>query len=307
VDVAVVGGGPAGLAAGMTLARAAISHLVLERGEPGGLLRSAGLVENYPGFPGGIGARELVARTVEQARGLGVRLLPVEVLRVSLAGEQFTLESSRGRLQARALILATGSLPRSEMELLDGVDLDRVHRETCTLPAQLAGQQVWISGAGDAAYDSALQLVGRGARVALASRGPVPRAMRLLAQRAAQAGIPVHLGWCLRGVRASADGLRLSFSLASGESRSLQTHHLLICHGRSPADGLWRQLAGERAPLPGAVASGIPGLYLAGDLLWGRCRYAGVAVGDGIRAATLAERQLERYRARSSDPGPGSS
>ncbi|MCJ7489823.1 MAG: FAD-dependent monooxygenase, partial [Thermoplasmata archaeon] len=74
VSVVIVGAGPAGIAAGMFLKRAGVEPLLLEKREPGGLLREANLVENYPGFPGGISGRELASLMTHQMEKLGVRL-----------------------------------------------------------------------------------------------------------------------------------------------------------------------------------------------------------------------------------------
>ena len=81
-DVLIIGAGPAGLAAAIQLGRYGVPALVLERGEPGGLLRNANLVENYPGFPQGISGRELVELILAQAHESGIEIIPSEVTRL---------------------------------------------------------------------------------------------------------------------------------------------------------------------------------------------------------------------------------
>jgi thioredoxin reductase (NADPH) len=307
LGVAVVGAGPAGLAAGIHLARAGISHRVFERAEPGGLLRSAGLVECYPGFPGGVQAAVLVRNMVAQARGLGVDLQTAEVESLGWTRAGFELVGDAGPFRAAAVILATGTRPRALAPGLvgDPSALSRIHHETCTLPEQLHGARVWISGGGDAAFDSGLQLVERGAQVHIAVRGR-PRALGLLIRRARERGIALHLGCSLETVDARFDGLELGLAGRGGERRE-RVDQLLVCHGRDPEVSLWQGLTSEQARDPHRVESLYPGLFLAGDLVRGSCRYAGVAVGDGLRCARLAEAHLERYRGASPQLSPGSS
>ncbi len=298
----VVGAGPSGLAAGIYLARAGLAHLVFERGRPGGLLRSAGLVECYPGFPGGIAGSSLADRIERQARDLGVRIERAEVTDLAWTGAGFELRAGGRCVQVPAVVLATGTEPRA----VQGVTLDpglpgnRIRHETSGLPERLDGQEVWISGGGDAALDSALQLSERGARVGVAIRGARARAARLLVERAERAGVALRYGWALERVEPYGARLRLGFCEVAGQE--VVADWLLVCHGRDPAVALWHRLASPAARLPNDVENHFPGLYMVGDLLRGRCRYAAVAAGDGTRAARLAEALLERYHARPTHP-----
>ncbi|MFH1462779.1 MAG: NAD(P)/FAD-dependent oxidoreductase [Pseudomonadota bacterium] len=272
LQVAVVGGGPAGLAAGLHLARAGIAHRVFERRRPGGLLHAAGLVECYPGFPGGIQGPRLAAAMVRQARVLGVLIEQAEVTGARQHEGRFCLDAGAA-WTASCLILATGTVPRGVAP--EGF-AGPVHHGTDSLPRRLAGERVWISGGGDAAFDSALQARDRGASVEVFLRGE-PRAMELLVRRAAEAGVQVHRG------------SSVAQALTEGAP-----DHLLICHGRDPEDLLWRQLMGVEARPTWEVETHVRGLFLAGDIVRGNVRYAAVAAGDGLRAARLAEALLGR-------------
>ena len=299
IDVAVVGAGPAGLAAGIHLARLGLEHRVFERDEPGGLLRSAGLVECYPGFPGGIQARDLVTAMVAQAQGLGVHFEAGEVVDLSWTDAGYQLQLGAQRWLAQAVILATGTKPRPlSPELIAGAfPTDRVHHGTDSLPWGIAGSRVWVSGGGDAAFDSALQLLERGATVQLAMRGQRPRALALLVQRARERGVQIHGDTTLCSLRPLPDGLELTLATADGPVTQ-GADHVLICHGRDPDHLLWHRLASPAARSPRQVVSHYPGLFMAGDLVRSECRYAAVAAGDGLRCAKLAEVHMERYRAR---------
>ncbi len=309
VEVAVVGAGPAGLSAGIHLARARISHLLCGV-RLGGLLRSAGLVECYPGFPEGVAADELVARMLGQARTLGVRLQQREVLALGWSRPGFLLELDGGSVQAAAVILATGTVPRLLQPSLvrAGLDPERLVYETSDLPPVLseAAPPVLISGGGDAAFDSALQLAGRGVRSRIVLRGARPTAMALLVERARAAGAELLCGHRIRAVAPGPAGASVLLEDPDGRQRNLETPCLLICHGRDPALALWHRLTSDRSREPRQVESLFPGLFLAGDLVRGSCRYVGVAVGDGLRCARLAEAHLERYRGASPQRTPGS-
>lgn len=295
--VVIVGAGPAGLAAGIHCARAGLQHLVLERERPGGLLWAAGLVECYPGFPKGIVGPDLAERMVAQALELGVRVERAEATALDWTGKGFELTVNGTVCEARAVVLATGTRPRpfDGLPLPDGPQAQRIQHRTDRLPACLDGQRVWISGGGDAALDSALQLVRRGARVAVAVRARRARALGLLVERALAAGVSLHTERAICAVGAHGSGLQLCFEGQDGVVELADW--LLVCHGRDPALRLWHHLASPVARLPANMESHFPGLFLAGDLLRGRCRYAAVATGDGTRAARLAEALLERYHA----------
>ena len=291
-EVLVVGAGPAGLAAGIHLARAGIPHLLLERTRPGGLLHAAGLVECYPGFPRGIQGPRLARAMQRQALALGVRIEAAAAVDARIEAGAFALRVGGSWLRAPCLVLCCGTRPRPVAGLpVEGDLAGRLHASTASLPRRLAGRRVLVSGGGDAAFDSALQLRARGAEVGLVLRGP-PRALPVLVERVRRGGLPVLQGWQLDGVRRCGPRLELSLRGPAGEERRAEVDHLLCCHGREPEDGLWRALA------PGEVPQDVPtareGLFLAGDLLRGRCRYAAVAAGDGLRAARLAEAWLRR-------------
>ncbi len=295
LGVAVVGAGPAGLTAGIHLARAGIDHAVFERDEPGGLLRSAGLVECYPGFPGGIQAPVLVRAMVEQAHELGVVLRRAEVTSLSWNQGIFGIGFGEDSIEASAVILATGTKPHrlNPRWIEASAPKDRIHYVTCTLPQNMERARVWISGGGDAAFDSALQLVVRGASVEIGMRGDRPRALGLLVDRALAAGVRVHPKTTVVRVSDAAPGLDL---LINGDVERRVVAQLMYCHGRQPEHTLWHGLASSKARGPHEVESHYPGLFMAGDLVRGECRYVAVAAGDGLRCARLAEAHLERYR-----------
>ena len=113
IDIAIVGGGPAGLTAAIYGARARAKTVVFEAGLPGGQIVSASLVENYPGFPEGISGQDLADLMFQQAQNAGAEfrtISPVEAIKAE--GNQYTITTGDGDVLARAVILATGAIPK---------------------------------------------------------------------------------------------------------------------------------------------------------------------------------------------------
>ena len=108
-DVIIIGGGPAGLSAGIYASRGGLRTLLVEKGMFGGLIANADLVENYPGFPEGISGFEIGERMSQQAAKFGLETLAAEVTGVDLLKDIKTVSTSEGEFSARAIIIAAGA------------------------------------------------------------------------------------------------------------------------------------------------------------------------------------------------------
>ncbi|MDE2490477.1 MAG: NAD(P)/FAD-dependent oxidoreductase, partial [Elusimicrobia bacterium] len=108
-DAVVIGGGPAGLTAGMYLARAGRRVLLIERGRLGGRAFGLGLIENYPGFPAGISGRRLMRRFTTQARRWGLAVRRGLALHIERRGDGMIVSSEKGGIHARAVLVCTGT------------------------------------------------------------------------------------------------------------------------------------------------------------------------------------------------------
>ena len=277
----------------MYLHRAGFAPLLLERGERGGLLRNANLVENYPGFPGGIKGVDLVERFSKQLDALDIRVTKAEVRLVSKSGDLFRIKSDTGGFSARAVIVASGTRPRkSLLRGSDGLLGSKVFNELVDMPLEkVAGKHVVVIGGGDAAFDYALNLQGRGCDVTIISRSE-PKCLSLLRARAEAGGIEVAMRVAPEQVKVVPRGI--SLQCGSGRDRlEFSADYILLACGREPNNEILsptlRRQVGKATEIP---ETNIPGLYLAGDLVRGRHRQTGIAVGDGIRAAMLAEEYL---------------
>jgi thioredoxin reductase (NADPH) len=291
VRVAVVGAGPAGIAAGVYLQRYGLRPLLLEQGEPGGLLREANLVENYPGFPEGIPGRELVALFVRQMDRLGVRVERARVGRVAAADGGFTIDTDHGPYAADNVVVASGTVPRRIS--VPGTDaLERAgrlfHGLSMSPFEDLAGAKVVIVGGGDAAFDYSLNLRGRGHDVVVLSRSE-PSCLPLLVDRAEKAGVDVRTGVDVERFEETDGGL-----VAICAGCEVDASAVVVACGREPRlEFLHDNLKSKLVDVP---STAVPGLYVAGDVVRGRNRQTAIAVGDGVLAAMMIERSISEQR-----------
>ena len=185
IDIAIVGGGPAGLTAAIYGARARVKTVVFETGLPGGQIVSASLVENYPGFPAGVTGQDLADLMVQQAQNAGAEfrtLSPVEAIRAE--GDDFVLTVGDQQVSARVVILATGAIPKKlgipgEAEFTGrGVSWCA----TCDGPLY-QGKVLAVLGGGDSATQEAIYLAKIASEVHLIHRRDELRATQCLQEQ----------------------------------------------------------------------------------------------------------------------------
>jgi len=298
-DVVIIGGGPAGLSAGLYAARARLRSLLVERAVPGGLIVNAGLVENYPGFPQGISGLELAELMSQQATKFGLETLTAEVTRLELRGEQKVVTTTEGNLVAKAVIIASGSdrvklgVPGEEEFTGRGVSYCAI----CD-GALFQDQPVAVVGGGNAAINEALDLSKFASRVTVIHRRQELRATRILQERAL-AHPKIEFRWntvveAIEG-REVVERLRLRH-VSSGEKSILEVSGVFIAIGFKPNTGYLQGVLSLDSA--GAIITNermetnVPGIFAAGDIRSGSIRQVVSAAGDGAVAATQAERYI---------------
>jgi len=263
--VVIVGAGPAGMAAAVQLARYGIMSTVVEAGQPGGLLLNASLVENYPGFPEGISGPDLVGLFVRQFRNHGLKEVKASVTHVGLEQDRFAVSTCSGRYLSEYVIVASGTSPVR----LECAEEGSVHYHVWDL-REVRGARIAVVGAGDAAFDYALNLAARGNQVVIHCRSGEARCLPLLWERArATEAITFKADVKVTAVHRTRGGMMLETT--DGRERF---DHVLAAIGRVP----------ERAFLSEEAARH-PNLYMAGDVKNMRYRQTAIAVGDGLRCA----------------------
>jgi thioredoxin reductase (NADPH) len=279
--VAVIGAGPAGVAAAIQLQRAGIAPLLIEKQRVGGLLHQANLVENYPGFPGGISGRAFCQRLTRQLRVAGVALEQADVRGLDVGAAHFSLQLADGRqVKAGIVVVASGTMPRpGSWPGLATIDPRCVFDSVAPLRRR-AGLRIAIIGGGDAAFDYAASLAPRH-QVWVVHRSPESACLPLLWQRCREEESITSLPDATIASLAPGTGgrgVRLEFT---GALPPLEVDVLLPAIGRVPATAFFAP--GLRSALADLVAQ--KRLFLCGDVHNGRLRQTALAVGDGVRAA----------------------
>jgi thioredoxin reductase (NADPH) len=290
--VAIIGAGPAGIAAAIYLKRAGINPLLLERKKVGGLLANANLVENYPGFPDGICGGDLASLFNAQLRKWKIHVTKADVRRVSRELGLFQIFAGGSRYVSRFLILATGTQPtRIALPGLDKISKEKVLCEIADAPNDMKGKEFLIIGGGDAAFDYALNVARRGGSADLIIRNSSPTCIPLLLRRANKR---MTIRMSLRTVPVSVIETRRQIELTCRRGGREEIHdgdYLLIACGREANLRLLSpKLRSEAAA--GMDGPGLSNMHLAGDVKRGLHRQVGIAVGDGIAAAMQFARLL---------------
>ncbi len=273
--MAIVGGGPAGIAAAIQLTRYDITPLVFEKERLGGLLRNANLVENYPGFPKGVPGPELVELFKRQLRESGTYPILEEVIGIETSADEFHLRTTDGEYRAWCVVIASGTRPKP----WDGPPLppeltERVQSEVYPL-RHLRNRHIVVIGAGDAAFDYALNLA-RANDVTILNRGSRVRCLPVLERRASgEPRISYHAETSPTQITSSEGGRLLVQCTVKGEVRTFEADHLLLAISREP----------DLDFIATEVLENNDRLYPIGDVVNGSCRQTAIAVGDGIRTA----------------------
>lgn len=280
-DVAIIGCGPAGVAAAIQLKRSGIDPIVFERNRIGGLLLNAYLVENYPGFPDGIAGVALAQLMERQLVKFSIRILHEEVVQADILDSGFQVESSGSKIRTRMLIIASGTHPKRLPSVRIPPRLrHRVLYEVYPI-RDASGQRIVVVGAGDAAFDYALTLEKRN-RLTVLNRGRTRKCLELLWRRAQACGNISYIEDIgIRQVAAGQGGELLLRCISGVGPKEIRTDYIVVAVGREPEVGfLSKRLAGA---LGAKQANGL--LHLAGDVRGDRMRQTAVAVGDGMLAA----------------------
>jgi thioredoxin reductase (NADPH) len=327
-DLAVVGAGPAGLAAAVYGASEGLRTVVVERRAIGGQAGASARIRNYLGFPRGISGRELAARAYEQAWLFGATFVFINgAAGLRAEGPERVLTLATGsELRSRAVVVATGASYRR----LDAPGIGRLtgrgvfYGAAATEAQALTGQPVFVAGGGNSAAQAAAHLARYASRVTVAVRGEsLGEGMSeyLIAELERTPNVDVRL----RTRVAAADGTgrleRLTLAHSeTGATEEVPAAALFVLIGAAPhtdwaAPPLARDARGyfltgrdlargglpagwplTRPPLP--LESSLPGVFVAGDARARSVKRVATAVGEGAAAVSLVHEYLEQVRDR---------
>lgn len=303
-DLIIIGGGPAGLAAGIYAVRFGLDTLVLEKSEISGQISMSDIVENYPGFPS-ISGLELMEKYRTHAQEVGVKTKITEVLSVRTEGAKKIVSTDSGDLEAKTLIIATGANPKhlgvpGEKEFISkGVSYCAI----CDGPF-FKNKTVVVVGGGNSAVTDALLLSKVAQNVYLIHRRDRLKAAKVLQDRALAApNIEFILNTLVQEIAGSREGVKkvekvILQDLNSKESRELSTNGVFIYVGIQPnTEFVNVEKNNEGFIITNRwMETSEKGIYAAGD-----CRDTPIwqlvaAVRDGAIAATAANEYIESLK-----------
>lgn len=298
-DVVIIGGGPAGLTAGIYAARSRLKSLLVEKGATGGWIINAGVVENYPGFPEGINGLELANAMQQQATKFGLEMLTAEVTGLELKGEQKIVTTDEGSIAAKAVIFAGGSdrvklgVPGEEEFTGRGVAYCAVCDGYFYRDVPVA-----VVGGGNAAMNEALELTKFASKVTVIHRRDELRATKILQERAlAESKMEFLWNTVVEAIEGEDTVKRLKLkNVKSGEKSTLDISGIFVAVGFRPNTGYLKKvinLAGDGTIITNEkMETNVPGIFAAGDIRSASIRQVAGAVGDGAVAAIYAERYI---------------
>jgi len=300
-DLVIIGGGVAGLTAGLTSARAGRKTRVLTGAALGGHLVSIERIDGYPGFPDGVPGYDLCPIIQEQAVGAGAEFAATEAIALQADEGQWRVTTGEGDVRARAVVIATGTtlktlgIPGEEQLRGKGVS----HCASCDAPL-LRNRIVGVVGGGDSALQEALTLAQHAARVIILHRGTTFSAQPAYVQQVqANPKIEVRFGTIVEEAigNGGLTSVRTRTVGGDGKTGDLELAGLFVYVGLAPAttllDGVLALDASGRIPVDGEMRSSLPGLFAAGTVRSGSAGRAASAAGDGATAALTADRYLK--------------
>ncbi|MCL1992713.1 MAG: thioredoxin-disulfide reductase [Spirochaetes bacterium] len=305
-DIAVIGAGPAGLAAGLYAARAKLNVAIFEKLGEGGQLAITADIENYPGAQEGVTGAELAHRMKEQALHFGAKIVKDTINAVELAGKVKKITGAKERYEAKTVIIANGGKARpigcpGEAELAGkGVS----YCATCDANF-FQDLEVFVIGGGDSALDEAMYLTKFARKVYIVHRRDEFRAAKSIQEKALK-NPKIEVVWDSVVQEIKGDGVVESIVLKNVKTGEIKEHPASeddgtfgifpfigfdpvseIYKGQVTMDGSGYIVADEN------MKTNLPGVFAAGDIRVKALRQVVTAAADGAIAAVMAEKYIE--------------
>ncbi|MBW2060665.1 MAG: thioredoxin-disulfide reductase [Deltaproteobacteria bacterium] len=301
-DLIIIGGGPAGLTAGIYASRARLKTRLIEKLSPGGQVLTTDWVENYPGFPEGVSGFDLMDKMRQQAERFGLEIASGEAASLKKNGELIQANLAEGEILSKTIIIATGVQPNKlgvpGEEELTGKGVS--YCATCDGPF-FKDVEVLVVGGGDTAVQEALFLTRFASRVHLCHRRDELRATGILRERVlAEPKIELHWSTVVTAIEADSQN-----QVEAAEIKDLKTGKT----SRQPVQGVFMFVGIQPTTefLKGFIeldergfvktdlemAASQPGVWAVGDVRVKYLRQIATAIGDGATAAFNVEKYIE--------------
>jgi thioredoxin reductase (NADPH) len=300
-DVVIVGGGPAGLAAGLYLGRASRRVLLLDKDTPGGYIRNIALIENYPGFSGGVPGAQLAAAMVKQAQQFGLQTETAEVTGIEVFSGTRYVACSRGQGFTTGVIIIAGGSRNKKLGVPGETELAGKGVFECAFcdGGHYAGKVVAVCGGGDSGVSEALYMSKIASKVILVEAMPALTATGVLQDRVrANPNIEVRCGVKVEAILGTdkVEAIEV-LDIAAGWKEALKVDGVLVHIGLDPNTGYLEGVVPldkqGQVIVNGKMETEVPYLLAAGDIRSGSPRQVVTAVGDGAIAAITAQRMLQ--------------
>ena len=301
IDIAIIGGGPAGLSAGLYGASAMLKTVVLEKQSPGGQILLTDIIENYPGFPRGINPEELTKRMKQQVEEFGGEIILDDIDGLEKQGNLWKVNGWENEYLAKAVIIATGSEPRKlgvpgEKEFTGrGVS----YCATCDAPF-FKDQPVAVVGGGDSAVSEAIYITKYASKVYLIHRRDKLRAEMIWQKRAFE-NPKIEAIWdtVVTEIKGENKVKELYLkNVKTGEESKLPVEAIFIFVGMNPNVDLVKDIVkltpSGKIKVNLRMETSVPGIFAAGDVTEVPYEQVSIAVGTGAIAAMTAVEYINK-------------
>jgi thioredoxin reductase (NADPH) len=298
-EVIIVGGGPAGLTAGLYSSRAGLTSILIEKGIFGGQITYAEHVENFTGFPEGISGQELGEKMHEQARKHGLKILTAEVTGLEMQGAMKLVKTTEGDYTGRTVIMAGGAV-RRKLGVEGETRLTGRGVSYCAVcdSAFFRDQRVVVVGGGDTAITEALHLAKFAANITIIHRRDQLRAGHVLKEKLrSEPKIDFLWDTTITAIEGADMVERIKLlNVKTGQGAEMEVSGVFVSVGTNPDTEYVKTLlpldesgyiiTNEKMETP------VPGIFAAGDIRHNSARQAITAAGDGATAAIYAQKYL---------------
>jgi thioredoxin reductase (NADPH) len=306
-DILIIGGGPAGLTAGIYSSRARMRTLLLEKMICGGQMLTADLIENFPGFPRGAKGSELADLMLKQAEAFGLEISIRDVSKIILKKNEkdpFVVETTEGDIfKALSIIIAAGAnwnalgVPGEDKLRGRGVS----YCATCDGPL-FKNKNVVVVGGGDTALGEAIFLTRFAGKVTVVHRRDKLRATRIIQERALS---NKKIELCLESVVTEiigtnkVEGVRVK-NVSTNEEKIIKTDGVFVLIGLSPNSNVFKGMLklDEKGYIESdeSMRTSVDGIFVCGDVRKKLLRQVVTAAGEGATAAVSAGHYVERLK-----------